>query len=402
MADIEKGTRIEVLKGNETAGAVVADLRLYETLQNEKDVGTLATALPVRLVGLLGQKVNKTKELEPKFHTTMVVREMDQRNEAFVLDRGSYDGRIGDPLQATTFSVLPAFPEDWPRDRLHLAKWLFRPDHPLTARVAVNRLWRQLYGEGIVRTGNDFGNQGAPPSNPELLDALASDFARDWDVKRILKKMVMSRTYRQTAVRKDGRSHAPRIRLDAEVVRDNALAISGLLNRQVGGHPVRPYQPAGVWRAVGVEISDTKVYIPDSGPNLYRRSIYMLHKRTASPPVMANFDAPTRQYCVTQRERTNTPLQALQLLNDTQFFEAARALAARVQEEKDPAAQMFEIATCRKPTKAELAVLHRNLESFRALSSEKVNLVGELDVEADPALVLLANLVLNLDEVICK
>jgi hypothetical protein len=390
------------LKGKNPIEASLVDCRVFTRQLTEQEIAELKTPLGDRLAGLLGDEIEKTKDLEPKFRTTMIVRERQEPYATHILNRGSYDGPIGDPLQADTFDILPSFPNDWKRDRLHLAKWLFLPDHPLTARVAVNRLWRQIFGEGLVKSGNDFGNQGTPPANRALLDALAADFARDWNVKRMMKKLVMTDFYQQTAVREPGRSFASRYRLDAEIIRDQVLAVSGLLNPKIGGYPVRPYQPPGVWSAVGVEISDTKYYIPDSGPNLYRRSLYTVHKRTAGPPIMANFDAPTRESCTTQRERTNTPLQALQLLNDTQFFEAARALAHRVEGHQDPAAAMFEMATCRKPADQELNFLHAKLAEFRKLATDDVHKVGEYDVKADAGLVLLANMVLNLDEVVCR
>jgi hypothetical protein len=298
------------------------------------------------------------------------------------------------------------------------------PDNPLTARVAVNRYWQTYFGTGLVKTAEDFGTQGEPPSHPELLDWLATEFVRTgWDVKRMQRLIVTSATYRQSSrVRREVLArdpenrllaHGPRFRLSAEVIRDQALAAGGLLVRRLGGPSVKPYQPAGLWE----EVSGKK-YQRDSGPALYRRSLYTYWKRTVCPPTMAAFDAPARETCTVRRSRTNTPLQALALLNDVTFVEAARALAARALREGSPGeaalTRMFRLATGRRPREAELRVLARSyarhLEHYRADRKAAENLVRVGASPADPdmkvselaAATAVASVLLNLDEVLNK
>ncbi len=266
-----------------------------------------------------------------------VMQEKMQEPAAFILFRGDYDKRK-DQVKPATPSALPAFPSDLPKNRLGFAKWLLSPDHPLTARVTVNRFWQEMFGTGIVRTTGDFGISGELPSHPELLDWLAIEFREQgWDVKRFYKSIAMSAAYRQSALNtpekleKDAAnrflSRGPRFRMDAEMVRDYALAASGLLVPKIGGPSVRPYQPEGVWEAVAMIGSNTRDYKRDTGENLYRRSMYTLWKRAAPPASMEIFNAPNREVCTVRRERTNTPLQALATLNDPQMVEAARHLA---------------------------------------------------------------------------
>ena len=235
--------------------------------------------------------------------------------------------------------MLPPFPADLPRNRLGFAKWLLRPEQPLTARVTVNRFWSEVFGTGLVKTAGDFGVSGELPSHPELLDWLAVEF-RDsgWDVKKLFRLMVTSATYRQSAtftkekLEKDLEnrlfSRGPRFRMDAEMVRDYALAASGLLSRKIGGPSVKPYQPPGVWEAVAMIGSNTRDYKQDTGESLYRRSMYTFWKRAAPPASMDIFNAPSRETCTMTRERANTPLQALVTLNDPQFIEAVRRLGS--------------------------------------------------------------------------
>jgi hypothetical protein len=229
-------------------------------------------------------------------------------------------------------------PADAPRDRLGFARWLMRPENPLTARVTVNRFWQELFGAGLVRTTGDFGVAGEPPSHPQLLDWLAVEFRESgWDVKHIYKLMVLSATYRQSAAatpektEKDPQNRllarGPRFRMDAEMVRDAALAGSGLLVEKIGGPSVKPYQPPGIWDQVGMPEGDTRKYQQDTGDDLYRRSVYTFWKRQAAPAAMIIFNAPSREVCTVRRDRTDTPLQALVTLNDPQFVEAARHLA---------------------------------------------------------------------------
>jgi hypothetical protein len=271
--------------------------------------------------------------------TTLVMREKpDTKPIAHVLLRGNYTSE-GEEVSAATPAALPAMTPDEPRNRLGLARWIMSRQDPLVARVTVNRLWEQLFGIGIVETTSDFGVMGARPTDQDLLDWLAVDFMDSgWNFRRTVKTIVMSAAYRQSEVasleklEKDPQnklvSRGPRVRLDAEEIRDQALAASGLLVNKIGGPPVKPYQPEGVWEAVAMKESDTRFYKQDTGTALYRRSLYTFWKRTAPPPNMEILNAPSRETFCTRRERTDTPLQALVTLNDTQYVEAARNLAA--------------------------------------------------------------------------
>jgi hypothetical protein len=265
------------------------------------------------------------------------MQEKTNAPEAYVLFRGAYDQRR-DRVTPATPAALPPMPPDAPRNRLGFAQWLMRPENPLTARVTVNRFWQELFGTGLVRTAGDFGVAGEPPSHQKLLDWLAVEFRESgWDVKHMYKLMVMSATYRQSAVvtpeklEKDPQNRllarGPRFRMDAEMVRDTALAGSGLLVEKIGGPSVRPYQPPGIWNEVGMPAGDTRTYKQDTGDDLYRRSVYTFWKRQATPASMDIFNAPSRETCTVRRDRTDTPLQALVTLNDPQFIEAARHLA---------------------------------------------------------------------------
>lgn len=359
-----------------------------------------------------------------------VTVEKDQPATAFVLFRGEYDKRR-DEVTADTPDVLPPMPEGLPHNRLGFAQWLMLPENPLTARVTVNRFWQELFGQGIVRTAGDFGLTGEAPSNPELLDWLAVEFREGgWDVKRIFKLMVMSATYRQSAATTPEKveadpenillSHGPRFRMDAEMVRDYALAASGLLVEKLGGPSVRPYQPDGVWDSVGMPESNTRIYKRDDGEALYRRSLYSFWKRGAPPAALEVLNAPNREHCIVRRERTNTPLQALATLNGTQFVEAARALAQRAlamepAESDDARIQFLAERLLSRPFRAEeLEIVRGSLDKlvahYRANPDDAARLleVGELPPAAhqDPALVagwtMLANELLNLDEVLNK
>jgi hypothetical protein len=305
-------------------------------------------------------------------------------------------------------------PEGAPNNRLGLARWLVSPSHPLTSRVTVNRFWQQLFGRGIVKTSEDFGSQGEFPSHPELLDWMALDFQESgWDVKRLMKQMLMSSTYRQSSkvspelAERDPENallaRGPRFRMDAEMVRDNALAVAGLLSTRVGGKSVRPYQPEGIWEAVAFVGSNTNTYKRDDGEALYRRSMYTFWKRTSPPPSLMAFDAPSRENCVARRARTNTPLQALVLLNDEQYIEAARQLGQRMILEGGSQAPErlrygFRLATARDPNDHEMAVLTTQLsaltEHFKADTEAAKKLLA---IGAIPR-----NLLLNLDETMTK
>jgi hypothetical protein len=268
-----------------------------------------------------------------------VMQERTEPAMAYVLFRGEYDQRR-DAVTPDTPAAMPAWPPDQPKNRIGLANWLLTPEHPLTARVTVNRFWQEVFGTGLVRTAGDFGVAGDLPSHPELLDWLAVEFRESgWDIKQFFKLLVCSATYRQAAVTTPEKlekdplnrllSRGPRFRMDAEMIRDHALAASGLLVRKIGGPSVKPYQPDGVWEAVAMIGSNTRDYRRDSGESLYRRSMYTFWKRSAPPAAMDIFNAPNRETCAVRRERTNTPLQALAALNDPQLVEAARRLAER-------------------------------------------------------------------------
>jgi hypothetical protein len=370
------------------------------------------------------------KKIEDGFTTTLVFKERSTPRPAYILKRGEYDQR-GDAVGRDTPAFLPPMPANAPRNRLGFAQWLVAADHPLTARVAVNRFWQQLFGTGIVKTAEDFGTQGEPPSHPELLDWLAVQFVEDgWNVKKMMKRLVMSATYRQAsqvtpdrlAKDLDNRllSRGPRFRLDAEVLRDQALAVSGLLIETVGGPSVKPPQPRGLWEAVGYTRSNTAQFVADTGQEkVHRRSLYTFWKRTSPPPQMSILDAPSREACTVRRERTDTPLQALLLLNERQFVEAARALAEKAMREGGTTpearlAYLFRRATARRPDARELSELTAAYDRLLAKYRRDVKAAQELirvgESKPDPALnpselaawTMVANLVLNLDEVINK
>ncbi len=369
-------------------------------------------------------------DLNRQIPTTLVYRERKEPREAFLLKRGEYDLK-GDKVERRTPTVLPPMDGDLPNNRLGVARWLVDPEHPLTARVTVNRLWQQLFGTGLVKTSEDFGSQGEPPSHPRLLDWLAAQFIADgWDVKNTLKRMVMSATYRQSSVvrpeiwERDPENRllarGPRFRLDGEMLRDQALYVSGLLEERIGGPSVKPPQPDGLWFAVGYSGSNTVRFKADEGDDkVHRRTLYTFIKRTSPPPQMSTFDAPSREACVMRRERTNTPMQALLLWNDPQYVEAARALAQRVLTEggdtdADRAAFLFRIATGRQPNDAEVmdlldawAAEHEHYIAHGDAAEELIKAGGGRESEAFAstglaAWMMTANLVLNLDEVIMK
>jgi len=376
-------------------------------------------------------EANKAKNaIDAVVPITMITKEKDEPRQAFDLDRGEYDKK-GDKVEREVPAFLPPMKKiDGKADRLSLARWLVSPEHPLTARVTVNRFWQQLFGTGIVKTSEDFGAQGQWPSHPQLLDWLARDFIDNgWDVKRTLKQMVMSATYRQAsavgaesfAADPENRmlARGPRFRMDAEVVRDSALAVSGLLNERMGGPGVYPYQPGGIWFAVAYTASDTAHYKQDTGDGLYRRSIYTFWKRTAPPPSMMAFDTPSRETCRVRRARTNTPMAALVLLNDTQYVEAARNLATRMMtsgatNERELITFGFRQALARAPEsdeidillrvyKAQLAEYEANEQAARELVSVGDSAIDDsLDVKHLAAWTMVANLILNLDETITK
>jgi hypothetical protein len=355
-----------------------------------------------------------------------VMNEKKEMPEAFVLSRGEYDKPL-DKVHPNTPEALPTFPDALPRNRLGLAQWLVLPDHPLTARVVVNRFWQEVFGTGLVRTTGDFGTTGDLPSHPELLDWLAIDFRESgWDVKRLFRLMVTSAAYRQKAeatpekLVKDETnrllSRGPRFRMDAEMIRDHALAASGLLVRRIGGPSVKPYQPEGVWEAVSIG-GNTSTYEQDTGDGLYRRSLYWFWKRAAPPASLEVFNAPTRETCVVKRERTNTPLQALVTFNDPQLIEAARALADAAlsagASDDDRIDFMAKRLLARPLAADEKAIMRESLAAFTAWyaahidDAAKLIAVGESKPRTTDAVLLaawtlLANELMNCDEVLCK
>jgi len=359
----------------------------------------------------------------------MVMREMETPRPTHKLLRGQYDAKGEQVFPSTPESVL-SFPEDLSRNRLGLAHWLFMYDNPLTARVTVNRYWQMIFGRGIVSTTNDFGSQGALPTHPELLDWLAVTFKESgWDVRALLKTMVLSATYRQSSKYREGLKEkdpenlllakSPSYRWQAEIIRDNALAVSGLLHTKVGGESVKPYQPDSLWIELGNFSHVLLYYQQDQGNDLYRRSLYTFIRRTAPPPFMTNFDVASRNVCTVQRETTNTPLQALNLLNDPQFVEAARVLAERTLKsaEETPAAQIdhaFRLVTSRYPDAEESGILldlyDREMKKYAVNPEEADKLleVGEYEIDGDlpkpqlAALTMVANTMLNFDETYTK
>ncbi len=359
----------------------------------------------------------------------MVMEETPTPRKTYVLYRGQYNSPIEEVGPATPEKVLP-FPEDLPRNRLGLARWLFDSRNPLTARVTVNRYWQMIFGRGIVETPHDFGSQGALPSNPELLDWLAVHFMESgWDLRELVKLMVTSATYRQSSVathehmEKDANNiylaRSPSYRLQAEIIRDNALSASGLLNPLVGGASVKPYQPEGLWKEKNEFSRILLTYKADHGDKLYRRSLYTYIRRTSPHPAMIAFDAPTRSVCIVKRENTNTPLQALVLMNDPQFVEASRILAERMQKEggenlEEQTRYAFRLVTARNPSQTELGLLteqyQHEIEKFKndPKGAEELLKVGEfpfdksLDKTHTAALAMVANTMINHDEAYMK
>jgi hypothetical protein len=377
------------------------------------------------------EKVRRERaEYEKRVPTVMVMEELPAPRDTFLLKRGRYDmPDRSQKVQPDVPACLPPLPSGAPRNRLGLARWLVDPANPLTARVAVNRGWQHSFGLGLVKTAENFGVQGEPPSHPELLDYLATEFVRTgWDLKALHRLIVTSATYRQSSradaalVQRDPDNRllarGPRFRLPAEVVRDNALAVSGLLVERLGGPSVKPYQPAGLWEELAGGAGEGP-YVQDRGTNLYRRSLYVYRKRTVPHPALTTFDAPSREVCQVKRARTNTPLQALELLNDVTYVEAARRLGQLMLTEGGASSEerityAFRRATSRRPADAELHVLARGLERYRQTFRADVASAKEyvrhgdspVDAAADPvelaACTASASIILNLDETITK
>jgi Protein of unknown function (DUF1553)/Protein of unknown function (DUF1549)/Concanavalin A-like lectin/glucanases superfamily/Planctomycete cytochrome C len=460
-------TGAELIIGSKQTGRAYSggldDMRFYSRALGDREIEDLAVRYPIRTI-LSGVGGKRTKEEEDRLReyflteaapeemrrqyaelkdvrkrkqaldkailNTMVMMELGKPRDTFILARGDYRNKT-EKVAPGVPAVLPPLQKDEKVNRLTLAKWLVDPNHPLTSRVAVNRFWQMYFGHGIVKTVEDLGAQGEPPVHPELLDWLATEFVRTgWDVKAAQKLIVTSATYRQSSRatpelrEKDPENRllarGPRYRLQAETVRDNALAAGGLLNDEIGGHSVLPYQPPGLWEemAFGDGFS-MQEYVQSHGKDLYRRSMYTFWKRTVPPAAMATFDAPDREKCVARRAVTNTPLQALVTLNDPTYVEAARAMAERTLREGGRDARsrivyVFRLALARKPSTQEAKVLRdllsQQLTNYRkdGKAAGELSHVGEskaddkIDQAELAAWTMVASAILNLDETITK
>ena len=412
----------------------IAELqRRHKSLSAELDAAT-TKPLSEELARLKAAQAR----IEAQIPTTMVMQELAEPRDTFILERGQYD-KPGEKVGPGVPASLPPLPGDpGTPSRLTLARWLVAPGHPLVGRVTVNRYWQMIFGTGIVKSVEDFGAQGEQPSHPALLDWLAvtfvsPDMGQPWDVKALIRRIVTSAAYRQVSVvtaalaAKDPENRllarGPRLRLQAEFLRDQALAISGLLDGRIGGPSVSPYQPAGLWEELTMRLDGAnftaQVYNPSHGSDLYRRTMYTFWKRTSPPPSLMTFDAPDRETCTVRRARTNTPLQALVLLNDPTYVEAARRFAERLMREGGERTdtriiQAFRLATARAPKPAERALLRELFEANRAAYCDdpqaalKLLQVGEsprdesLDASELAAWTIVASTILNLDETVTK
>jgi hypothetical protein len=360
--------------------------------------------------------------------SSLIAQEKTTPASAHILKRGDYATRL-ERVGPATPHFLPPLPAGVTRNRLALANWLFTAENPLFSRVAVNRMWQEVFGVGLVESAGDFGVMGERPSHPKLLDWLAVEFRESgWDVKHLYKMLVLSATYRQSSqvtperLRVDPANRllarGPRFRMDAEVIRDSALAVSDLLIEKIGGSPVKPYQPPGLWQEVAMRGSNTEEYAQDSGDNLSRRSVYTFLKRSSPPPSLETFDATTRETACPRRARADTPLQALVTLNDTQFIEAARMLAQRaLNAHTDTHGRMdtlAQLAIGRPVDKEEEAILDQSRQSFEQQFTSRPEAVKELssvgETHPDPSLnprelavwTMVASQFLNLDEFLTK
>ncbi|MDA0348921.1 MAG: DUF1553 domain-containing protein [Verrucomicrobia bacterium] len=435
---------------------IIDDVQVYEQELTEAQMVKLSTTDPKYLLLAASQKTvqsflettwiredaegqSLTKMLEEqktklenfenkKVASVSIMEEMDKPRKTYLLTRGAYDHPDkSQELSPSTLSALPPLGNSLPRNRLGLAKWLVDPKNPLTARVAINRYWQMYFGTGLVKSTEDFGSQGESPSHPELMDWLASEFIESgWNVKEMQKRIVMSSTYRQSSfvtpelLEKDPDNRflarGPRFRLDGQALRDQALAVSGFLAPKIGGPPVMPYQPAGLWDEVSAK---GYKYIVGKGDDLYRRSLYTFWRRTVPPPSMMNFDTSAREACSVRSSRTNTPLQALNLMNDPQFVEAARGLAERMMmeggaSEKDQIAFGYRVLLARSPEPEILDILTKGYEDYLTTyrsdpdKAEQLISVGvskpdqSLNPAALAAMTTISNILLNLDEALTK
>ena len=421
--------------GGVDRGGNAAPVLSLPTVEQERRMEELRLSILSLKDKALDDARKQLKAVDDSVVQTMVMEERLEQRDTFILIRGAYD-KFGEKVSMGTPAALPGPVVDGtPKNRLALAHWLVAPANPLTARVVVNRYWQMLFGTGLVKTAEDFGVQGEPPSHPELLDWLATEFVRTgWDVKRMHKLMVMSATYQQVsrienrglriATTGSGNQYSldpdnrllwrgPRYRLPAPMLRDQALSIAGLLVEKIGGPSVKPYQPAGVWE--DATFGQIK-FEPDQGEGLYRRSLYTFWRRIVGPTMF--FDTSARQSCVVRAGRTNTPLHALTLLNDVQFVEAARKFAERVLQNSGDASTRidyaFKLATARTPTLEERAILFGSLQRLRAQFTSdrdaalRLLAIGEsprderLEIIEVAAWTGLCNLLLNLDEVVTR
>jgi hypothetical protein len=355
-----------------------------------------------------------------------VMGDLDSTRKTYILNRGAYDSP-GDEVQPGTPTAILPFDPSYPKNRLGLSKWLFDKRNPLTSRVFVNQMWQEFFGKGLVKTSGDFGMQGELPSHPELFDWLAVDFMNNgWDIKRLVKQMVTTATYRQSALVTDEKlkrdpeniylSRSPRYHFDAEFIKDLVLSSSGLLNKKIGGPSVQPYQPAGLWEGASSGRGLLSAYNQVHGPDLYRRGMYTLIKRTVPPPTMGIFDASNRDICEVKRLKTNTPLQALLMMNDPTVLEASRVLAANLLQEnssaEDKINKAFRMIVCRKPNDKEIALLteyyDKQLKKIDKTSAEKLLQVGEyklpekVDKTTLAAMMRVVSAIYNLEETITK
>lgn len=371
----------------------------------------------------LKEKLSDIRSKDTEIPYVMIMEELDSIKPAYILDRGVYDAKT-DVVQRATPEAILEFSKSFPQNRLGLTKWLFDEKNPLTSRVTVNRIWQTIFGKGLVGTPEDFGNQGALPSHPELLDWLALDFiTNDWNIKRTIKMLVMTSTYRQSSkVRKKSYrldaenmylSRGPYKKLSAEMMRDQALASSGLLHKKIGGKWVKPYQPTGIWKELANQIGENK-YRMGKGGDLYRRSIYTYWKRTIPVPSMLTFDASERAMCTVKRQATSTPLQSLVLLNDPQYIEASRVLAERVVKSNEAPSEWikktFKSVVSRLPSEKEVELLMEvyttELARFEVEENNDVKIVGigsskvneEIDKSKLAAMTVVVSTIFNLDE----
>ena len=394
---------------DEAADKNVAETNAAETQQKIKQLESEIKELRGEL-----------SKLEMLIPAAMVMKERAELRPAHIMIRGAYDD-LGEQVERSTPAFLPPMPEitGRPKSRMDLANWFVSDEHPLTARVAVNRFWQQLFGVGIVKTSEDIGAQGEWPSHPDLLNYLAARFvASDWDVKSLMKEMVMSKTYQQSSEAAPDQfksdpenrllARGSRYRLDAEVIRDQILATSGVLNNKMGGKSVKPPQPAGLWKSVSLPSSYPSRYVADAGDQVVRRSVYTFWKRGLPPPQMTILNAPTREDCTARRERTNTPLQALLLMNEEQYMKAARALAIQALNWKDEGrlAAVYETITGRVPDAVELEILQKALGDFEVLYQTHPELTaafadkernGDHQAHSIAAWAMIINTIYNLD-----